>query len=518
MRPRPWIAAAAVAAAAVASPAAAPASDEFAFFHENVMGTSLELRVRADSAGSARAAEARVLGEIDRLAAVFSGYDPSSEFRRWQDAPAAPSKVSPDLFALLAASDRWREATGGAFDPRVEGLTRLWSASAKLGRVPGPDAIARVRDLSARPAWRLDPGAKTAERLAGGPLTLNAIAKGYIVGRASEAAGGAGQGVSGVVLNVGGDMRVSGDEPRTLGIVDPAHDSETSEPFAFIEVKDRAVATSGRSQRGFRIGGRWYSHVFDPRTGRPADRVAGATVVAEDSADADALATALNVLPPEDGVRLADRLPGVACLVIGVDGRAYRSEGWARYERPRPVALALADDPKPKEADDPDAWGNAFELAVSFEINRPEADGGRYRRPYVAVWVENKEEFPVRNLALWVSQGGAGPFQWVPDMKRWYLGDKARKKVDKRDMVLTISRPTRPPGQYSVVWDGKDDRGKPLPKGDYTVYIDAAREHGTYGNIRIPVTIGETPFAAEGKGNAEVKSASVEYRRKAPGK
>ena len=54
-------------------------------------------------------------------------------------------------------------------------------------------------------------------------------------------------------------------------------------------------------------------------------------------------------------------------------------------------------------------WGDAFELAVNFEINRPDA-GGRYRRPYVAVWVEDKDGFPVRNLLLWVSQGGAGPF------------------------------------------------------------------------------------------------------------
>ena len=74
-------------------------------------------------------------------------------------------------------------------------------------------------------------------------------------------------------------MRICGEPSRTIGIVNPFADSESSEPLASVEVKDRAVATSGRSQRGLRIGGQWYSHVFDPRSGLPADRVAGATVI-----------------------------------------------------------------------------------------------------------------------------------------------------------------------------------------------------------------------------------------------
>ena len=82
-------------------------------------------------------------------------------------------------------------------------------------------------------------------------------------------------------------------------------------------------------------------------------------------------------------------------------------------------------------------------------------------------------------------------------------------------MVYTIGRPTRPPGKYTVVWDGKDDRGKPLPAGTYTVFIEAAREHGTHQIIRKQVTIADEPFAEELKGNVEIKSASIEYRRKA---
>jgi thiamine biosynthesis lipoprotein ApbE len=511
------------------------AADDFAFYHENVMGTSLELHVKADDPAAARRAEARVLGEIDRLSAVFSGYDPSSEFSRWQSAQVGPVKVSPELFEVLRASDHWREATGGAFDPRVEALSRLWAAAARRDRLPTVDEQAAAKALMSRPAWRLDPGALTAERLSDGPLSLNAIAKGYIVERACTAALDPGRGVHALLLNVGGDLRACGDTPRTVGIARPRGDSETSEPVAYVEVRDRAVATSGDSQRGFRVEGRWHSHIFDPRAAAPAPGGVHATVIAERSADADALATAFNVLSPDESVRIANALPGVDCLIVAADGRAWRSDGWHRYEKPRPTPLALARgqapaDPTSKKGKGdeagkgqgkeppPSSWGDEFELVVNFEINRPEAEAGRYRRPYVAVWVEDKDGFPVRNLVLWVSQTGSGPFQWLPDLRRWYRADQARKKVDKTEMVFTVARPTRPPGKYSVIWDGKDDQDKPVAPGEYTVSIDAAREHGTYQNIRKQVTIAGTPFAEELKGNVEIRAASIEYRRKNPAK
>ena len=77
-----------------------------------------------------------------------------------------------------------------------------------------------------------------------------------------------------------------------------------------------------------------------------------------------------------------------------------------------------------------------------------------------------------------------------------------------------MARPTRPPGKYKVIWDGKDGQGKPVGKGEYTILIDAAREHGTYQNIRKQVTISDQPFTEQLEGNVEIKSASIAYRRK----
>jgi len=501
----------------------ASASEPYVFSHESVMGTSLELRVWVDSGGDARAAEARALGEIDRLSSILSGYDANSEFSRWRRATGRAQAISAPLRDVLDAADDWRERSAGAFDPRVEILSKLWAEAAANRREPSAEAVRQARKLMSRPAWRLDAAASVAEPLSECPISLNAIAKGYIVERACEAAMRRGSGVRGVAINAGGDLRAVGATDGAVGVVDPLADSESSPPRTVIEIRDRAVASSGRSQRGFSSNGRWYSHIFDPRTGAPVEAVAGATVVAPRSADADALATSCNVLSPEESLRLVDATPDAACLIVLADGRAVRSARWASYEH---TAYARADasvvqEPKP-DAGTPaeagkapaEAWNPEFELAVDFEINNPSDAGTRYRRPYVAIWVEDKEGRPVRNLILWLSQGGAGPFQWVPDLKRWYRADQIRKQTDKREMIFLKSRATRAPGKYKVVWDGKDDRGKLAPRGEFTITIEAAREHGTYQSIRKDVTLADEPFTEELKGNVEIKAATVAYRRK----
>jgi thiamine biosynthesis lipoprotein len=503
-------------------------AEDFAFYHENVMGTSLELRVIARDANAAAWAEGQVLAEIDRLSRIFSSFDATSEFRRWQATRDEPAQLSDELFELLSTCDRWRDQSGGAFDVRVEALSLLFGRSAQRKTMPAAAEIAGTRALMSTAAWRLDAGSRAGTHLSDCPLSLNAIAKGYIIERACTLALEPARGVLGILLNVGGDLRAVGEAPRTLGIVSPWADSESSEPIALVEVENRAVATSGRSQRGFPIEGKWYSHIFDPRSGLPATGVASATVIARRSADADALATICNVLSPEQSLRLAKTLPDVDCLIVADDGRITRSEGWHRYEKTvgapvsaAPVGVALVPvatrsqaAEAPTLAPASNTWNPEFELVINFEINQPNNAGRRYRRPYVAIWVENKDGFPIRNLTLWVSMGGSGPFQWLPDLKRWYKADQARKEVENKDLVFTMARPTRPPGKYKVIWDGKDDHGKPVPAGEYTLFIDAAREHGTYQSIRKPLTLGDKPRTEVLKGNVEIKAASIEYSRK----
>lgn len=482
--------------------------------HENVLGTSLELKVLENSPGAAPNAEAVALAEVDRLARIFSGYLAESEFSRWQRSdPDQSVALSPELLEVLAASDHWRIATHGAFHPGVESLTRLWRTAAHRNSEPSTESLrAALGDLR-RPPWTLDLNAGTARRSPAGHASLNAIAKGYIIDRASAAAAAV-PGVEGILLEIGGDLRVRGPLREAIRIADPNQPEDNAPAIGEVLVHQTGLATSGGYHRGVLVAGRWRSHILDPRTGQPTDHVASATVIAPDALTADALSTAFSVMEPDESLRLARTLPGVECHLVLRDGRRLTTEGWPAAS-PSPSVSVLQSDVKPPgtPAAPASTGTNAptLELHVSFEINNP--GGGRYHRPYVAAWIEDKDGFPVRTLLLWLLQSEKGA-RWIPDLRRWYKGDQLRRLAEDKDLVATVSSATRNPGTYSVVWDGRDDHGQAVKPGAYTFHLEAAREHGTYQLMKHTFNHGSAPFDAELKGNEEIKGAKLEYRRR----
>ena len=128
-----------------AGPRLAHAGD-FAFFHENVMGTSLELRVQAVDGACARRAEELVLQRIDRLSRIFSGFDPASEFSRWQTGTKAPTRVSLGALRSLACV--------GA----LAGADRRGLRSSGRGAVAAVDGLRPAKPIAGRGRVRLVPG------------------------------------------------------------------------------------------------------------------------------------------------------------------------------------------------------------------------------------------------------------------------------------------------------------------------------------------------------------------------
>ena len=176
-----------------------------------------------------------------------------------------------------------------------------------------------------------------------------------------------------------------------------------------------------------------------------------------------------------------------------------------------PARRVLAQGtPKVAAAAKETPWDDRWELLVQLEIAEQES-GGRYHRPYLAVWIEDTDGVPVRTLSLWVQNSGRGP-RWIPDLRRWFRGERLRQLADGGDLVATVSSATRMPGAYKLVWNGRDDQNKPVRQGRYTVCVEAAREHGTYQILRKDITVGPKPLRAELGGNVEIKSASVDYR------
>jgi thiamine biosynthesis lipoprotein len=297
--------------------------------HHGRLGTVIELRVWAD-ADRADAIVTAALDEIDRLQRIFDSHDPASNLNRWR---AGTAEAAPELAEVLALADGWRERSGGAFDPAVGALVALWDEAARDDRVPTDEALAEVLAAMADPAD---------ERHR--PSNLNALAKGWIVDRALDRALDHALDHHpdvGLTINAGGDLRHRGPRPLIVGIEDPARPYDNVAPLVRISLAGGALATSGGARRGWTIAGRRYSHVIDPRTGRPVDHVGSASVLAPDAATADVVATVLSVCPVDEGLSfvggLGDRgdrgdLRGVGCLIVTAERSLHRGGCWPDVE------------------------------------------------------------------------------------------------------------------------------------------------------------------------------------------
>ena len=474
--------------------------------YENVLGTSLEIKIVAMSAQQAARAEDAALAEIDRLNHILSSYDSTSEFRRWMKADKEPVTVSPELYEVLSLFEQWRLKSKGALDAAAETVSRVWAAAAKKNRLPLPGEIAGAVEAVRQPHYVLNKQNHTVLRLSNASLILNSFAKSYIMNKASHAAMGC-AGVTALVMNIGGDILVRGEHTEQIQVSDPKADAENSLPVAAVSVCNKTIATSGNYRRGVLIGGKWYSHIVDPRTGRPAGEVISATVVADSAADAGALATALNVLRPDEGRQLAASVPGAEYLLIMADDRQVWSQGWEKIKILEALPRGGDGEAHPPVIDKP--WDPDYELAVSLQLATVE--GVRIHRPFVAVWIIDAYKKPVRQLAVWY-----GKSRWLTELSSWHYAYYQDFSAGNSSIMSTTSA-TRPPGKYTLKWDGRDDKGNLLPQGSYTVYIEAAREQGTHQLMSKEITI-QKPQHIDMAGGTEIAAASLDYRKKADGK
>lgn len=448
---------------------------EFAFHHEGVLGTSLELIVQAGDSGNAQECERQVLTEIERLRRILSTRDPASEISRFQ---AGAPVASPELAQLLAAYEFWRGRTGGAIEVNMAGVLRLWEQAQAAQHLPNATALQDAFNT---------------------PLALNvdALGKGLIVDRAVAVAR---RFASAGLLNIGGDLRVWGNYPWSIGVADPRHPAENAPVLGGFVLRDAAVATSGGYARYFTIAGKRYSHVIDPRTLQAVDCLASATVVATDCLTANALSTATCVLGKTDGETLLRQF-GIPGFLL-TDATQPDVRGGLLM----PTAATPPETAPPPPAATADAWPKDFQVSINVEIKA--ATQSRSKRPYVAIWIEDANEKIVRTVAIWGNRD-----KYIADLSNWFKASGGDRSYN---LFKSISRATRAAGKYSVVWDGLDDQGKALPKGDYTVCVELNRENGHHGMESADISCRDEHKSADLAATAESEAATIEYGPKPP--
>ena len=250
-------------------------------------------------------------GTLSAIDWSVSGYNKESILTKVNNGENPP--LDSIFIDLMNLSRRLNAETGGAFDVSCAPLFDIWGFGFKEGRMPSQTAIDSAMAVVGMDKYRLVQGAdgKTyLEMPAGGKLNFNAIAQGYscdAVARVLDSFG-----CENYMVSIGGELvckgvSARGDDWRVW--IDRPEDGNMesgAKKQDVISISDCSLVTSGNYRKFYVVDGQKYSHTIDPATGRPVTHdLLSATVLAEDGATADALATALMVLGPEKGRKLA---------------------------------------------------------------------------------------------------------------------------------------------------------------------------------------------------------------------
>jgi thiamine biosynthesis lipoprotein len=267
-----------------------------------------------------------VQSRLDRIESSMSTWDSTSELSRFNRSPrTSATPLSRETIAVLAIAVEVGERSGGALDVTVGPLVEAWGFGPSGAEEPGPPPPSVLDSLRARVGFdrlQVDVESGTATKSHPGVrVDLSAVAKGYAIDLAAE--GALRMGATAFALEVGGEVRAHGvrpdGSPWRVAVETPTPGARTI--FRVLDLRDEAIATSGDYRNFYEIDGVRYGHILDPRSGLPV-RWQGysVSVLHPEAARADAWATALSVLGPEDGLALAESLGLSVLFVVQVEG------------------------------------------------------------------------------------------------------------------------------------------------------------------------------------------------------
>lgn len=292
--------------------------------HGTAMGTRWSTKLVAPPSIQLDKLQRVIEKTLDRLISEMSNWIPSSNITAFNMAEAGSWHVLPDdFFHVLQYALAVARETNGAYDPTVAPLVALWGfgPDALRRRLPSDPEIAAARSSCGWSRITLDPQRKSARQPGGVHLDLSSVAKGFAVDQLADVLRLAG--FDSFLVEIGGELRGRGVKPDGLPwwveVEQPLTDEPNragSGPGIVVALTGLSIATSGSAVHTYDIDGRRISHTVDPRTGRPIEQgIVSVTVLHSECMRADALSTAITVLGPDEGMKLAVRLGLAARLV-----------------------------------------------------------------------------------------------------------------------------------------------------------------------------------------------------------
>lgn len=308
-------------------------------FHSNHMGTQFKIILYSDDEEMAENAASAIFEFVEEINGIMSNYIADSELNQLSRLSGSnePMIVSEPLFEVLSASKVISKRTNGAFDVTIGPLSRAWRMTRMMPKPEIPDQK-DLDELLQSVGYEYIQMNETdrsvnleKEEM---ELDLGGIAKGYVAEKAMELL--VDMGFPMALVDTGGDITL-GDPPPGRDhweVAVPMKKGENERGHIRLSIKNRTVTTSGDMFQFVVIDGNRYSHILDSSTGLGASRQLQATVISKSGMDADAYASALTLMDPEEAMELINSLEDTEAVIYmnQTDGvNEWKSSGFDQY-------------------------------------------------------------------------------------------------------------------------------------------------------------------------------------------
>lgn len=302
------------------------------------MDTTISLRATGKEAKDAVNESFQRIAQLDKLA---SSQNPDSDVSKINAAAGVSYvQVDPAIYEMIDFAKSYSEKTNGEWDISVGIMTNLWQIGNEAQHVPEAEEIqtalqlVNYKDIHLRPA---DHSVMLAKQ--GMYIDLGGVAKGYAVDEIRKIYEK--HHIERGLINMGASsMYALGKNSKgnawNIGVKHPRSDKKDNY-LGIVTIENQFLSTSGDYERYFIQDGIRYCHIFDPRTGRPAESgVMSDSIIIDNDVEhagmlSDILTTIVFLLGPQKGLEFVNGIPGVECEITGTDGAIYMTQGFKNH-------------------------------------------------------------------------------------------------------------------------------------------------------------------------------------------
>jgi len=292
------------------------------------MGNNFTITVVAENEKTGNENINLAIEEIRRIEKLLTTYNSDSQTNLInENAGLWPVKVDLEVFNLIERCIGISRITQGAFDISYGSIDKsLWNFDKAMTRLPDAATALKMVHLIDYRNIILDKENTTVFlKEKGMRIGFGGIGKGYAAEMAKQIL--MRKNVKSGIINASGDLSAWGLQPDgkkwTIGVANP---DAPNAAFSYMEISNKAVATSGNYEKFVTINGKKYSHTIDPKTGLPISGIKSVTIIASNAEFADAMATPIAVMGIKAGLFLIDQIPDLYCIIIDDNNKIYTSK------------------------------------------------------------------------------------------------------------------------------------------------------------------------------------------------